>query len=77
MVGCVLVDFRKAFDLEDHQTLLKKFQCYKCNDSRLSWFESYMSNRTHRVSLKNNFPDASDVIRSDTRAVPKVLGQHG
>ena len=33
MVCCVLVDFRKAFDLVDHQILLKKLQCYKCNNS--------------------------------------------
>ena len=53
MVGCVLVDFRKAFDLVDHQILLKKLQCYKFNDSCLSWFESYLSYRTQRVSLYN------------------------
>ena len=63
MVGCVLVDFRKAFDRVDHQMLLKKLQCYKCNsDSCLSWFESYLSNRPQRVSLNNNLSDAADVI---------------
>ena len=62
VVGCVLVDFCKAFDLVDHQMLLKKLQCYKCNDSCLSWFESYLSNRTQRVSLNNKLFDASDVI---------------
>ena len=46
----------------DHQILLKKLQCYKCNDSCLSWFESYLCSRTQRVSLNNNFSDASDVI---------------
>ena len=62
MVGCVLVDFRKAFDLVDNQILLKKLECYKCNDSCLSWFESYLSNRTQRVSLNNNLSDAADII---------------
>ena len=61
-VGCLLVDFRKAFDLVDHQILLKKLQCYKFNDSCLSWFESYLSNRTQRVSLNNNLSDAYDII---------------
>ena len=28
MVGCVLVDFRKAFDLVDQKILLKKLKCY-------------------------------------------------
>ena len=62
MVGCVLVNFRKAFDLLDHQILLKKLQCYKCNYSCLSWFESYLFNRTQRVSLNNNLSDAAEVI---------------
>ena len=62
MVGCVLVDFRKAFDLVDHEILLRKLKCYKCTDSCLSWFESYLCNRKQRVSLNNNLSDASDVI---------------
>ena len=32
MVGCVLVDFRKAFDLIDHQIRLKKLQCEPRHD---------------------------------------------
>ena len=62
MVGCVLVDFRKAFDLVDHEILLRKFKCYKCTDSCLSWFESYFCNRKQRLSLNNFLSDASDVI---------------
>ena len=62
MVGCVLVDFRKAFDLVDPKILLKKLKCYKCNNSCLSWFESYLQNRTQRVSLNDNLSEAADVI---------------
>ena len=62
LVGCVLVDFRKAFDLVDHEILLRKLKCYKCTDSCLSWFKSYLCNRTQRVSLNNCLSDASDVI---------------
>ena len=62
VVGCVLVDFRKAFDLVDHEILLTKLQSYKCNDSCLSWFKSYLCNRTQRVSLNNNLSDASNII---------------
>ena len=46
IVGCVLVDFRKAFDLVDHKLLLQKLKQYKINDLSLSWFESYLSNIT-------------------------------
>ena len=62
IVGCVLVDFRKAFDLVDHEILLRKLKCYKCNDSCVSWFESYLCHRKQRVSLNNNLSSTSEVI---------------
>ena len=46
----------------DHQILLKKLQCYKCNNSCLSWFESYFNNRTQHVSPNDNLSDASGII---------------
>ena len=62
IVGCVLVDFRKAFDLVGHDILLRKLKCYKCNDSCLSWFESYLCHRKQRVPLNNNLSSTSEVI---------------
>ena len=32
VVGSVMVDFRKAFDLVDHALLLEKLSCYKVSD---------------------------------------------
>ena len=61
-VGCGLVDLRKAFDFVDHEILLTKLRSYKCNDSGLSWFKSYLCNRTQPVSLNNNLSDASNII---------------
>ena len=40
LTGCVMVDFRKAFDLVDHKILLNKLKWYKCDVNCLSWFES-------------------------------------
>ena len=45
LVGCAVIDFRKAFDLVDHQLLLKKLRIYQFSDMSLSWFKSYLSNR--------------------------------
>ena len=61
LTGCVMVDFRKAFDLVDHKILLNKLKCYKCDVNCLSWFESYLSNRTQRVSLNNNLSTPASV----------------
>ena len=61
LIGCVMVDFRNAFDLVDHQILLKKFKSYKCSDPCLSWFRSYLFNRTHCVAINNELSDSSIV----------------
>ena len=37
MVGVVLVDFKKAFDLVDHQILLSKLELYGINNEALMW----------------------------------------
>ena len=48
-----MVDFRKAFDLVDHNLLLQKLRLYKCDENSLSWFYSYLSNSTQMVSINN------------------------
>ena len=72
IVGCVLVVFRKAFDSVDHRILLKKLKRYKGNDSCLSWFESYLSQRTQRVSLNSKLSGPSEVINGVPQA--SILG---
>ena len=46
--GMVFVDFRKAFNVVDHQLLLR---LYRVSDPSLSWFESYLSGRPQFVSI--------------------------
>ena len=46
-----MVDFRKAFDLVDHKILLKKLSVYRCSNITLSWFSSYLSNRSQMVTV--------------------------
>ena len=53
LVGIILVDFRKAFDLVDHSILLKKLELYKFNQVSINWFRSYLSDRKQIVSFKN------------------------
>ena len=63
IVGCVLVDFRKAFDLVDHNLLLQKLKHYKIKDLSLSWFDSYLHNRTRQVTV-NTSQSKAESIRS-------------
>ena len=62
IVGCVLVDFRKTFDLVDHQLLLQKLKHYKINKWSLSWFESYLSHRTQQVNINTNHSKTGNVL---------------
>ena len=49
----VLLDLSKAFDTIDHVILLRKFQVYGIRGLALSWFASYLANRTQCVSIDN------------------------
>ena len=53
MIGVVLVDFKKAFDLVDHNILMSKLEFYGIKENTLSWFKSYLSQRQQQVSIDN------------------------
>ena len=48
-VRTVFVDFRKAFDLVDHNVLFTKLFKYQMPNFMLKWFSAYLSNRHQRV----------------------------
>ena len=62
LVGCAMIDFRKAFDLVDHELLLRKLRIYKFSESSLSWFKSYIDNRTKQVVINNSSYSSGDVV---------------
>ena len=62
LVGCAMIDFRKAFDLVDHQLLLNKLRIYRFSDLSLSWFKSYLSNRSQQVVINNSSSTSDDVV---------------
>ena len=51
VTGLVLIDFRKAFDVIDHELLLKKLSIYCATPSSVAWFKSYLSERKQLISL--------------------------
>ena len=57
MVGVVLVDFKKAFDLVDHQILTNKLEIYGIEDEALMWFNTYLTNRKQQVAINNSKSD--------------------
>ena len=62
MVGVVLVDFKKAFDLVDHQILIDKLEIYGIKGEALSWFNTYLTNRKQQVAINNCKSDFKQII---------------
>ena len=46
---CAFIDYRKAFETLDHKVLLFKLRKYGLDHLAISWIESYLSTRKHRV----------------------------
>ena len=72
LIGTVMIDFKKAFDLVDHNVLLKKLKHYKLSDEALMWFASYLGKRKQKVSLNNVFSE--DEIITDGVPQGSILG---
>ena len=51
MSGELLVDYRKAFDMIDHNLLLLKLEAYGVTDRAYNWCQSYLSGRRHLVCI--------------------------
>ena len=52
LVGAVFIDLKKAFDLVDHNVLLKKLSSYGCSDQTLLLLKSYLNRRQQLVCIK-------------------------
>ena len=50
--GLLLVGFKKAFHLVDHDTLLDKLRIYGCFHFSMAWFCSYLSGVLRKPSLR-------------------------
>ena len=71
-VGVVFIDLTKAFDLINHDILLQKLKLYGLSEPAISFFKSYLSNRTQSVSLNGVISSKKD----NRRGVPQgsILG---
>ena len=50
----IFIDFRKAFDVIPHKTLLKKLYAYGIRGEIYNWFKSYLSDRSQFVQYQNS-----------------------
>ena len=57
----VFLDFSKAFDLIDHNILLKDFKDVGVHPALLPWLASYLSDRTQRVKFEGELSNFREV----------------
>ena len=53
----VLLDFKKAFDVVDHDILCEKLAIYGFDNTAISFFKSYLSERTQQVQIGNVYSE--------------------
>ena len=72
IVCCIFIDFRKAFDVIPHKTLLKKLYSYGIRGNLYDWFESYHSKRSQFAEFQNTQSDTKPI----THGIPQesILG---
>lgn len=59
--GLLQFDFKKGFDLLDHDTLLDKLRIYGCSHSSMAWFRSYQSERSQKTQFRGTVSEALPV----------------
>ena len=68
-----MIDFSSAFDTIDHPILVHRLQTdFGFTDAVLQWFSSYLTNRTHYISLSNDCSAFTHVHSGDPQG--SVLG---
>ena len=61
VTGVVFLDLKKAFDLVDHDILLKKLAIYLKNSSSLPFYKPYIHNRTQCILLHGSYSSKGSV----------------
>ena len=56
LTGMILIDLKKAFDTIDHEIFFSKIVHLGFSQATISWYKSYLTNRTLLVNVEKNFP---------------------
>ena len=57
LTGMILIDLQKAFDTIDHEIFLSKLICLGFSKNCVSWYRSYLQNRTFVVNVDKEYSD--------------------
>ena len=57
----VFLDFQKAFDTVNDETLLKKLHYYGIRGITSEWFKSYLNHRTQKTKVNGSISEKIDI----------------
>ena len=57
----ILINLQNAFGTIDYKVLLDKLVYMGFSDYAISWFKSYLSNRSFIVNVENDYSDPGDL----------------
>ena len=63
LVGAVMVDLSKAFDMINHSILLRKMDSYGVRGKELRWFQDYLTGRRQRVCVGDEKSEWTNIRR--------------
>ena len=62
MLTCmILIDLQKAFDTIDHEIFFSKMVHLGFSQATISWYKSYLTNRTFLVNVEKNLSSPGDL----------------
>ena len=61
LTGMILIDLQKAFDTIDHEIFLSKMVHLGFSQATISWYRSYLTNRTFLVNVEKNLSSPGDL----------------
>ena len=61
VTGALFIDLKKAFDTVNNDLLLQKLESYGITNSALSWFSSYLCDRTQAVCINSTLSDVRNI----------------
>ncbi len=57
----IFLNLRKAFDMVNHDLLLRKLKQYRISDNALYWFTSYLTDRKQYVQINQNKSESETI----------------
>ena len=72
----IFLDFKRAFETIDSNILLEKLFKYGIQDKKLTWFESYLTNRRQYTNVNNTISDPERFSNTTGLCVGNSSFQH-